>query len=297
MWLLGSVRKTVRSATPWWAKGAFKLVASLLKVRYNGLRALALAHHGGMERPEWAFEIFHEHYDSVEFHRKNNGFTCLEMGPGDSVATALIAHAAGASHTYLVDVGPFANLAPEIYVRCVEYLRGRGLTAPNLSAARSLKDILAASEGTYLTQGLESLRTLPSASMDFIFSNSVLQHVRLPELPDTLAELRRIMHPRGCAVHSLDLRDMMGQSLHHLRFSVGAWESKTFRQAEFYTNRLRLTEWLEAFRQAGFHASTTEDNRWEKLPLRRQALALPYRNMSDDELLSATVKVLLHPLE
>ncbi len=33
----------------------------------------------------------------------------------------------------------------------------------------------------YLTEGLKSLREVPDASVDFLFSNTVLEHIRLKE--------------------------------------------------------------------------------------------------------------------
>ena len=89
--------------------------------------------------------------------------------------------------------GPFANPEPQLYREMARYLEERGLAPPDLTAARSLDDVLRACNATYLTRGLESLRSLGDASIDFIFSNSVLQHVRRHELPETLDQPTRGM--------------------------------------------------------------------------------------------------------
>jgi SAM-dependent methyltransferase len=261
------------------------------------LRSLSLAQHGGMARPQFALDAFLRHYNSVGFARKGEGgFRVLELGPGDSLFSAVIAKALGASHTCLVDVGPFARTELSHYRQMAEYLARHGLKPPDLCGARRIEDVLAICGAEYRTRGLRSLKELPARSFEFIFSNGVLQHVWRSELPDTLDELRRLVHPGGATSHSVDLRDTMGHSLHHLRFSQRVWESDWFRSAGFYTNRLRLSELVGAAQRAGFAATLPEVNRWRALPVRRDRLAAPYRSMPDDELLPATVRMDLVPV-
>ena len=91
------------------------------------------------------------------------------------------------------------------------------------------------------------------------------------------------------------MRDMMGQSLHHLRFSERAWESAAVRRSGFYSNRLRLSELVDLARRCGWRAEVDELNTWPHVPLPRAALARPYREMPDDELRVFSVRLILHP--
>ena len=289
-------RERIRSSTPWWAKCAVKLALVPVPVGYRILRALSLARHGGMTRPAFAYDIFRRHFDDADFRRKSGGFTMLELGPGDSLAMALVATAHGAASTCHVDVGHFATGDVEVYRATATFLAERGLVPPDLSAARSLADVMAACSARYETRGLDSLRALPDASFDFVFSNSVLQCVAPAELPELLKELRRLVHPQGVCVHSVDLRDMMGHSLNHLRFPERVWGSAWFRKAGFYTNRLRYPDWLALFRSAGFDAEASELNRWETLPIPRESIVQPYRDVAEADLLVATVRMVLRPV-
>ena len=290
-----ALRERIRSSTPWWAKCGLKLTLVAVPVGYGVLRALSLARHGGMTRPDFAYDAFRRHFDDVDFHRKSGGFTVLELGPGDSLAMALVARAHGAAWTCHVDVGHFATGDPTVYQQMAALLAERGLTAPDVAGVRSLDDVQAACSARYETNGLASLRALPDASFDFIFSNGVLQSVSRDELPETMRELRRLVHPEGVSVHSIDLRDTMGQSLNHLRFPERVWDSRWFRKAGFHTNRLRFSEMMDISRRAGFEAEASEVNRWERLPVPRNALAARYRHWGDDDLLIATVRVVLRP--
>jgi SAM-dependent methyltransferase len=248
-----------------------------------------------MEDPAWAFGAFHRHFDNVDFRNKRGGFTMLELGPGDSLVSALIARAYGASGSVLLDVGPFAHTDVRHYQASAKFLRSKGLNAPDLSHADTIDDVLAACNARYETHGLESLRRLPTASFDFVFSNGVIQSVWRHELAETLREMRRVVHPLGSTIHSLDLTDTLNRSLNHLRFSEKTWESDWFRRAAFYTNRYRLSELMRVAREAGFEPQLDEVNRWEKLPLPRGKLDAAFRSMSDDDLLVATIRLILRP--
>jgi len=288
-----SARDRLRSAAPWWAKCAMKLALAPLPVDYRALRAFSLARHGGMRSPGFAFDVFRRHFEAADFRHKAGGFTVLELGPGDALSTAVVAKAHGAASTWLVDVRPFATTDVAVYRRVARFVAERGLTPPDLASSRTLADVLASCSAHYGTGGVASLRALPDASFDFIFSNSVLQCVPPGELPATMRELCRVLRPQGACVHSIDLRDMMGQSLNHLRFPERVWDSAWFRQAGFYTNRLRFPDWMELFRRAGFEAEASEVNRWATLPVTREALARPFQDMTDESLLVATIRVVL----
>jgi SAM-dependent methyltransferase len=288
-----AARERVRSSVPWWAKCGLKLALAPLPVGYRALRALSLAGHGGMQRPDFAYEVFRRHFDAADVPRKPSGFTVLEMGPGDALSTAVIAKAHGAASTCMVDVGPFATTDVDLYRKMAQFLAARGMAAPDLSSARSLADVLASCCARYETGGLASLRALPEASIDFIFSNAVLQCLAPRDLRETMDAMRRVLHPQGVCVHSIDLRDMMGQSLNHLRFSDRVWESAWFRRSRFYTNRLRFHEWMALFRSAGFDVELSEVNRWTRLPVARESLARRYQHMAGEELLVANMRVVL----
>lgn len=82
---------------PWRVKMAAKVVLSRLPVDYTSWERIPLFKHGPMERPEYAFQVFCRHFERDQFPRKSGGFVCLELGPGDSLFSALIARVLGAS--------------------------------------------------------------------------------------------------------------------------------------------------------------------------------------------------------
>ena len=278
---------------PWQVNLAAKLVLSRMPVSYRIWKRVGFFNQGAMERPEYAYTIFRKHFDAAGFSNRP-GFACLELGPGDSISSALIAFALGASQTYLVDEGSFAITDLSAYQRLVDYLGQKSLPIANISNVRTCDQLLDACSAKYLTGGVLSLRKIPSASVDFVFSHVTLQQVRRPDLVPVLNELRRIQKPSGSGSHTVSIRDYLGGAANDLRFRTRTWESPFMAKSGFYTNRVRYTEMLRLFKEAGFESEVIHTRRWNELPISRAKLAAEFTDLSDDDLLVHEWDVLLH---
>lgn len=273
----------IKFLSPWWIKLAAKLLLSQFPLSYRSWQKLGLFRHGCMTLPEYALNVFESHVDQAGLRGHLRGIKILEIGPGDSVATAIIAKSYGAK-AILIDAKPFAESDIRPYLALCELLRRHGLEPPMLSSSDSLQDILSLCEGEYLTEGLKGWNKIPPKSVDFVFSQAVLEHILKDEFFLMMQECRRVMKPGSFASHKIDLRDHLGEALNNLRFSEQVWESNLFNSSGFYTNRIRYTDMIKLFKAAGFSVEKTEVVRWDKLPNPKKDLALPFRNMSVDEL-------------
>jgi SAM-dependent methyltransferase len=207
----------LKERLPWWVKMIAK--AFLARLPLSGVlkQKLDIFRHGQMDDPAYAARIFAHHL--ARFQKPLTPWTCLELGPGDSLFTALLAKAAGAEKIWLVDAGDFAATSVDSFKTLARQLTAEGKPVPDLSACQTRAEVLAACNAVYLTNGLAGLKTIPEATVDFIFSNAVLEHVRKADMPETLAELARIMKPSGLQSHTVDLRDHLQNGLNNLRFS------------------------------------------------------------------------------
>ena len=97
-----------KAAMPWWGKIGIKLVLARLPLAYDFWQRLGLFRHGHMDSAVYALGVFEWHMDRASLRGQLQGKFLLEMGPGDSIATAIIAYAFGA-RAILVDAGPFAR--------------------------------------------------------------------------------------------------------------------------------------------------------------------------------------------
>jgi SAM-dependent methyltransferase len=280
---------------PWQVKILGKLVLSRLPLGYAVWKRLRLFEHGHMDQPKYAYEVFLNHYKKVESVIERRHFVALELGPGDTLFSGLIAHALGAQSCYLVDAGPFANLNPARYQCMATMLASEGLDVPLPRSGSSISEYLNTLGVRYLTNGIESLKSIPSQSVDFIWSQAVLEHVRLSDFVETLKELRRIIKGDGAMSHRIDLMDHLGGKLNNLRFSRKIWESRFMAISGFYTNRIRFSEMTRLFEEAGFSVRVLNTDRWSEMPTPKPKLAREFRHLDNIELLIQGFDVVLLP--
>ncbi len=277
---------------PWWGKIGAKLVLSRLPFGYAPWQRLGLFRHGQMDSAAYAIAVFDSHVERAGLNGRLRDRQILELGPGDSLATALIAAAHGA-RAILVDTGPYVRSDIGPYHDLQRALAARGLRAPDVSACASITQILERCGARYLTDGLAGFRTIGDASIDLIFSQAVLEHVRCNDFLATLRECRRVLGSGGICSHQIDLRDHLGGSLNHLRFSQKVWESEFFARSGFYTNRIRHARMVQLFEQAEFSVECTDMQRWDALPTPRRKLSSEFADVPDDELRICAFDVLL----
>ena len=285
----------LKTRISWRVKVAAKLALSQLPIGYGFWKRLGLFQHGHMEQPDYACGVFKKHFDRVDFARKKGGFVALELGPGDSLSSALIASASGASATYLIDTGSYAQRDFSPYRALLAYLERNGQRVSCWSAIHTLDEMLAFCNAHYEVDGLASLRRIPDHSVDFVWSNAVCEHLRKEEFPAIFRELSRVLRPDGVQSHTVDLRDHLGGALNNLRFSESFWERKAIINGGFYTNRIRCSEMIRLFQVAGFHVELVRVDRWESLPTSRSKIAAAFQSWCDDELRISGFDVILRP--
>jgi SAM-dependent methyltransferase len=279
-------------AIPWWAKIAGKIVLSRLPLAYGGWQRFGLFRHGRMDDHDYALQVFRSHVNRTGLAGKIRGRTIVELGPGDSIATAVVA-AAHEARSILVDTGSFAHSDVRRYIELAQRLAAGGLQYLDLKKCQSREQLLQICNGRYLTNGLQGLRELPESSVDLIFSQAVLEHVRKADFSKILAECRRILKPDGVFSNDIDLQDHLGGALNHLRFPEWLWESNFLSASGFYTNRLRYGELLSKFRDAGFTVEVISRSTWECLPTPLHAMQEEFRSLPYEDLRVLAFSVVL----
>lgn len=270
---------------PWWGKIAAKIVLSRIPIPYQIWgQKIGIFRHGEMLNPEYSWKTFDSHYSKARKYLPESFVVC-ELGPGDSLATSMIAPCFGATESYLIDVDDFSSSATYPYAKLADFLSAKKLNSFNYSPSYSQKELLSENHSYYLTNGLNSLRGIPGNKIDLIFSQAVLEHIRLNSFYEVIKETYRILKPGGVASHKIDLKDHLSSSLNHLRFSKKIWESNLFSNSGFYTNRLRQSEMVEIFKKTGFEIISLQESQWEKAPMCRGKLHSEFRFLSEKDLL------------
>ena len=267
---------------PWRLKLGVKLAVGLLPIPYSLWRRTGLFRHGEMLNPEYSRQVVRKHTARAELAP---GFVALELGPGDSVASGIVASSLGASQTWLVDTGRFAEARPDRYQRVWTLLASD--PASRLGPWPEPADLLelcSAARITYLPGGVAELEAIPPRSVDIAWSHAVLEHVRRAEMPDLFAGLFRIMRDTGTLSHRVDLADHLSGGLKNLTVPSRRWERPLVWRSGAYTNRMSVSEIVAAAQSAGFETEIVEVVRWREPPISRHELATEFRSRSDDEL-------------
>lgn len=275
---------------PWWAKIGVKIALAKAPVSYDLWRRIGIFRHGEMIEANYSQSIFESHMASLAAHASIRPNTLLELGPGDSVSTAIWACARGINSTTLVDAGRFATTDVNAYQGA---LKLAGLENHQAARAAAIDDMLGLLGARYLCNGLTGLQSIPSKSIDAMFSNAVLEHVRRSEFSATMRELYRIQRPGGISSHQIDLRDHLGGALNSLRISHQRWESPFFSQSGFYTNRLRCSEIRSICIDAGWEILECTERRWSNPVTPRSALHADFQHFADDDLLVSGVRLVI----
>jgi hypothetical protein len=272
----------------WKLKLAAKVLAGRLPVLKRVLRRWGYFRLGNAESASYARGVFERHASQAETEAAHGGTkprgTCLEIGPGESLLTPLLARAAGFDRVLLVDEGwqLDGNTRP-----CTELSRlesARGGDVPEIHPGASIPEVLRACAATYLTSGLASLAALDDGSADFSFSHAVLEHIPRSQALEYLRQLKRVTKASGVSSHHIDLKDHLGGSLNQLRFSHAFWEGGSIRRSGIYTNRLRYSEWLRLFEEAGLAWRIVSRSQFVTLPLERRLMDPAFRDLEDDDL-------------
>ena len=272
----------IKKILPWWLKIISKIILSRLPINYNFWQSIGLFRHGKMDVSDYALDVFKSHLNKSEITTLKDK-TVLEIGPGDSIATAIIAHSYGAQ-SILVDVGRYIKTDNNSYISLISKLKNDGKNPANIHGDDQLEEILKKSNSSYFTNGLADLKKIKTNSIDFIFSQAVLEHIRLNEFKETIQELYRVLKKDGVSSHQVDLRDHLAENLNNLRFSEKIWESDLFSKSGFYTNRLNYDKMVTIFKNIKFKIDIKNIVRWETVPIKISKLNKIFTNTPSDTL-------------
>ena len=264
------------AAVRWLAKAAAQRAFGLLPNQGEGLN-YALQRHVIRSLPasettfRRKFARAIQHVRVVEEHGSGppaSEATFYEFGAGWDLAIPLAFRALGVPRQVLVDIRPVVRAA---LVNDSLGLYSRLWSELETEAGRPLEPLGPADVATtaeleprfgirYLAPCDARATGLPDASVDFVSSTDVCEHVPEPDLAAIMRECARLLRPGGLVSFRIDLADhysYFDKSLsryHFLRFGDRTW--RWANSPLQYQNRLRVSDYRRLVEGAGFEVVT-----------------------------------------
>lgn len=226
----------------WRVKLCTKLLVRLLPIKYESWRFFNLFKHGNMEDSSFSIQFFNEFFLA---HVKNSKIKILEIGPGDSLNTALLGYAYNFEKTYLLDLGFQAHQNLDQYRSFISKLNQMTGQKVSVMEFSSIAEMLEKCRAQYFTGGVNSLNEIETNSVDVIASNAVLEHLNVESIQYLMSQTYRILSDDGTAIHRIDFRDHIFGNFRHLNFSSEFSESDLIKRSGNYLNRLHLNQYME----------------------------------------------------
>ena len=123
----------------WRLKIFFKILLSKLPINYSLWKSLGLFKHGRMDCLDYPIKIFNLHIKKAYPKIIPKNLIILELGPGDSIASAIIGYAYGVSKTYLIDVDNYAIKDRHSKIKC-KYHNREGVWCKYKGRKRDVKN-------------------------------------------------------------------------------------------------------------------------------------------------------------
>ena len=165
----------------------------------------------------------------------------------------------------------------------------------SLCTAKTTEQLLRAASIEYLAPHDAAESGLPDASVDVVFSNSVLEHVPSDAILRIMRETRRILRTGGLAIHSANCGDHYAYfdrsitPVNYLTYPERQWSKWNNRL--LYQNRLRPSDFIRLAEQSGLrivlHKSKPNPQLLSVLPT--LAIAPEFRRYPREQLASTWV--------
>jgi hypothetical protein len=237
---------------------------------------------GGLRRSAWSpqsrVRAAAEMFDVIVASGKDpRGSTYLEVGTGHVPVLPIALWLMGADRTITLDLN--RHLQPDLCLKTIGHIADQRETISQTLAhrvdlkrlematvfSRSIRkgamtatELLERCGITYLAPADAASTNLPSGSVQYHVSYTVMEHVDAKVVLPILAEGRRLLCTQhGLAVHRIDYSDHFNHDdrsispINFLKFDSRSW-SRICASPFMYMNRLRHDDFLAAFKLAGY---------------------------------------------
>ncbi len=207
---------------------------------------------------DYCFNTLNTYFSCLKyFNLKVEGLNILEIGPGIDFGAQLILASMGAN-VFLSDkfLTPFD---PDYHIPLYQAIADKW-QGPKSELVTAIYGGHSATKLNLLPWPAEYLASLESGTIDFVYSNAVLEHVS--DFSAVASELSRITKENGFGAHQIDWRDHrdFSRPLEHLTMGEAEFLKAAEAVSFEFGNRLRSIEFSAVFENSGFELIEREVN-------------------------------------
>jgi SAM-dependent methyltransferase len=223
--------------------------------------------------------------------------TFFEFGSGRDLVVPLAISACGARQFITVDVERLAKL--DLVRSNVGFVANlSGMTRPALS---SWEDLRNSWRVDYRAPADARATGIESGTIDCALSVETLEHIPPVDISAILKEIHGILRPDGVAIMQIDYGDHFKgfdpsiSSFNFLTYSDEQWEP--FQSRFQYVNRLRHSQYLDLFKNAGFEIVLANPDRRPAEPAILSQLASRFHGFTEEDLFTLGALIVARPLD
>jgi len=222
--------------------------------------------------------------------------TFFEFGAGRDLIIPLAFSAQGAKRFITVDIERLSKL-DLIRSNAAIISKASGSDRPGLDSWDDLERVW---NIEYRAPADARATDLPANSVDCAVSVETLEHIPKADIAAILKELRRILRPDGVVLMQIDYGDHFKgfdpaiSSFNFLTYSDEEWGP--FQSRFQYVNRLRHSEYLQLFEDAGFKILSDRPDCRSPEPAILARLAPQFRQFSERDLFTLGSLIVARPI-
>lgn len=222
--------------------------------------------------------------------------TFFEFGSGRDLVVPLAIGACGARQFITVDIERLAKL--DLVRSNAGFVANlSGMTRPALS---SWDDLRNSWRVDYRAPSDARATGIEGDTIDCALSVETLEHIPPADISTILTEIHRILRPDGVAIMQIDYGDHFKgfdpsiSSFNFLTYSDEQWEP--FQSRFQYVNRLRHSQYLDLFKNAGFEIVLANPDRLPAEPAILSQLASRFHGFAEEDLFTLGALIVARPL-
>jgi predicted SAM-dependent methyltransferase len=249
--------------------------------------------------------------DLSEADFRIDGARLLEIGTGTSIVFPLCFVLAGAGSVKTFDLFRLLNKGVtfrllerlEQYVPKIAGIEGKNTASvyahlQELGRSSDLDELLGRSGIEYFAPTDARATGLEDDSVDLVFSNSVLEHVRREVMVGLMNETFRVLRPGGITLHNVACNDHYAHfdksisAVNYLQYGEREW--KLWNNSIQYQNRMRAQEFVDVAMEAGFEviSKKTKISRGTMEALATMRIAPEFGRLSREEMAKTTIDLM-----